>query len=299
MNALWGKAIPPGLIGESWEISPHSNGLSHVAEGPMAGKSLPDLMAEHAPALVGPAMARKYGQNFPILIKLIDVNARASLQVHPDDVCAMRLEKYPMGKTEAWFIISAQPNADCYLGFKPGVNRETFLAALSSGRIQTLLRAESVSPHDCFLVPAGMAHACGNGIMLLEIQQCCDLTYRVYDWDRSDEQGRRRALHIDQVLAAIDFAIQPRRTRPHGPANHPNPLLSCAYFDLLTLTLNRRVDLPQPLTCLMGVVIQGDARLTWEDASLALKPGDSFIIPHGIASVITSENCVIVFTVLK
>ena len=232
MSALWGKALPPGPIGESWEISPHPAGLSHVAEGPMAGKSLPDLMVECAPALVGPAMARKYGLNFPILIKLIDVNARASVQVHPDDACAMRLENYPMGKTEAWFIISAQPNADCYLGFKPGVSQETFLAALSGGRIETLLRAEPVSPQDCFLVPAGMAHACGNGIMLLEIQQCCDLTYRVYDWDRTDEQGRRRALHVDQALAAIDFASQPRKARPHGPAISrtrccPAPILTC------------------------------------------------------------------------
>ena len=227
-----GKRIPDGPVGESWEVSAHPNGVSRAADGPWAGRSLAEITAAQGPALLGAETHAKYGGEFPVLVKLIDVNALASVQVHPDDAQAQRLEGYPRGKTEAWYIIARKPSARFYLGLADGVTPEGFRAAVAGGSARELLAAPEVSEGDCLFVPPGTVHACGDGVLLLEVQQSCDITYRVYDWDRVDEKGARRELHVEKALQVIDWSARPSVLRPEQREDALNPILSCSQFDM-------------------------------------------------------------------
>ena len=171
------KNIPDGPVGESWEVSAHPNGLSRVAGGPFAGLSLAELAKQSGAALLGDGVFARYGGEFPVLVKLIDVNSLASVQVHPDDEQASRLEGFSRGKTEAWYIIDRAPSARFFLGLAPGVTPDSFMAALAAGKARELLASPEVAAGDCLLVPPGTIHACGEGVLLLEVQQSCDITY--------------------------------------------------------------------------------------------------------------------------
>ena len=216
-----GKTIPDGPVGESWEISAHPNGVCRVSGGPLDGTPLDELVRRAGADLLGARAAKKYGDSFPLLVKLVDANALASVQVHPNDEQARRLESYPWGKTEAWYIIHRAPDARFHIGLAPDVTPATFREALESGGASQLLASSDAKPGDCILVPPGTVHAVGQGVLFLEIQQSSDITYRVYDWDRKDEQGRPRELHIDKAMQVIDFAARPRDL-PRSPAGRRN-----------------------------------------------------------------------------
>jgi len=301
MEKELGKKIPPGTVAEAWEVSAHPNGVCTVASGVHAGKGLDRLVQEQGPALLGVDVHRRHQGQFPVLIKLIDVNALASVQVHPDDAGAMRLEGWPRGKTEAWYILSRAPQARFSLGLVPGVTPDSFRNALEGGRAQDLLAAPQVRPGDCLYVPPGTVHAAGNGVLLLEVQQSSDITYRVYDWDRVDDKGQRRELHVDKALQVIDFSAQSQVFRAKARADSLNPILSCPHFEMAEARVASRLALPAAPACSAGTVVQGAVTLEGGGERLGLRTGDSFIVPAGQQVQLTTagaDPAVIVMTFL-
>ena len=277
-----GKKIPDGPVGESWEVSGHPNGVSRVAGGPLDGTPLDELVLKAGADLLGPRTHRKYGDAFPILVKLIDVNSLASVQVHPNDEQAQRLEGYRWGKTEAWYIIDRAPDARFHIGLIPGVTAESFREALEAGTARELLDSPVVKPGDCILVPPGTVHAAGQGVLLLEIQQSSDITYRVYDWDRRDDEGKARELHVEKAMQVIDFPARPRIFHADHRVDALGRILSGGMFEIFEARVATGIDLPSRSSCSTGTVVEGEMRLVTEDSRIELHCGDSFVIPAGI-----------------
>ena len=202
LERLYHKPLPPGVpIGESWEISDRPGDVSVIANGTLAGKDLRWLMENHAADLLGEA--RPQGGRFPLLIKILDAQDKLSLQVHPPPAKAAELGGEP--KTEMWYVAEAAPGAELYVGLKRGVTRAEFEQRIKAGTVAECFHRVSVRPGDAMFLPSGRVHALGAGLIIFEIQQNSDTTYRVFDWNRLGLDGKPRELHIPQSLASIDF----------------------------------------------------------------------------------------------
>ena len=226
-----GRALPPGRTAESWEISDHPHGPTPVRAGEHAGRSLAELQRELGADLVGQrsAAALERGR-FPLLVKLLDANEWLSVQVHPDDAYALRHHRGERGKTEMWVVLHAEPGAELVYGLRPGAGRREVARAAAEGELEPLLRRVPARAGDVFFVPAGTIHALGPGLLLAEIQQASDLTFRLFDWGRRDAD---RPLHLEQALAVADLhgsggAVAPRR-RPEGRIE-VEELVRCPHF---------------------------------------------------------------------
>ncbi len=276
-----GKKTPEGLVGESWEVSAHPNGVSRVSGGPLDGTPLDELVRRAGADLLGSRAFKEYGDSFPLLVKLVDVSSMASVQVHPNDEQAQHLEGYRWGKTEAWYIIDRAPDARFHIGLVPEVTPASLADALESGSAKSLLATSEARPGDCILVPPGTVHAVGQGVLFLEIQQSSDITYRVYDWDRRDERGQARELHIEKALQVIDFDARPRVFRADRRDDTLGRILAGRQFEIFEARVAAGVDLPARALCAAGTVVEGDLRLLCGDASIDLRCGDSFVIPAG------------------
>ena len=207
LSELFGKALPAGLsIGESWELSDLPHGQSIVANGPLAGRTLRTLMEKFGPEITGKA---DFIGPFPLLIKLLDAEDVLSVQVHPDAEACRKMGKGEP-KTECWYIVAAQPGAAIYKGLNPGVTRQTFEQAVRNGTCADLLNRVPVEVGQCHFLPSGMCHAIGEGLVIAEIQQPSDTTYRVFDWNRTDAKtGLPRQLHLDEAIESIHFDNAP------------------------------------------------------------------------------------------
>ena len=220
LEKVWGGrnlATTPGfelpaemLVGETWEVVDREDENSVAAVGAAKGRSLSELMAENARAILGDSSPNSKGR-FPLLVKYIDASQSLSIQVHPDDNSARRLGNGAEGKTEAWFILAAEPGAAIYSGLKPGVTREQFELEANAGAVEELLVKWEVQAGDCVTLPGGTIHAIGAGVTLLEVQQNSDTTYRVWDWGRLGLDGKPRDTHLSEALEVMAFGI---RTRP-------------------------------------------------------------------------------------
>jgi mannose-6-phosphate isomerase len=204
---LFDKALPADTpIGESWELADLTNGQSVVANGPLKGQTLRSLMEQYGPEITGKS---DFSGPFPLLIKLLDAEDVLSVQVHPD---AQTCRKMGTGepKTECWYIVAARPGAVIYKGLKPGTTRQAFELAVRSGTCAGLLNRVPVEVGQCHFLPSGLCHAIGEGLVIAEIQQPSDTTYRVFDWNRTDAKtGKPRQLHIDQALESMHFDDAP------------------------------------------------------------------------------------------
>lgn len=202
LETLYGKPLPPGkIIGESWEISDRADANSVVTNGPLAGRTLADLMATHREAIMG--RARSPDGRFPLLIKLLDAQDNLSLQVHPPQHLAADLGG--CAKTEMWYVSAAEPDALLYAGLRHGVTREQFAEKTRNGTVAECFHQLPVREGDSLFLPSGRVHALGKGLVIFEIQQNSDTTYRVFDWNRVDASGKPRQLHVDESLKCIDF----------------------------------------------------------------------------------------------
>src|SRR4051794_25278226 len=214
-----GKPIGDGQhYAESWEVVDHGADQSRVADGPLVGKTLHELVTQEGPAVFG----RHYPRDqFPLLLKFLDCNQTLSVQVHPNDEQAANLTPPDLGKTEAWVVLAAEPGSKIYAGLKPNVDRQTLEHELTRGNCQVCLHEFEPRVGDCVLIEAGTVHALGAGLLIAEIQQASDTTYRLFDWNRVDRDGKPRQLHIEQALDVTDFtrgpvnAIAPRSTDDH------------------------------------------------------------------------------------
>ena len=223
LETVFGKALPPGKkIGESWELADLPHDKTTIANGPFQGRILADVVQEHPEEITG---ARDFPKPFPLLIKLLDAREVLSVQVHPDPQTCRRMGRGEP-KTECWYIIDAEPGAVIYKGFKAPITREQFVQAVEDGATADLLAKVPVEPGQCHFLPAGTAHAIGGGLLIAEIQTPSDTTYRVYDWDRIDDAGNPRQLHIEEALESIHFDV----TADRLPVATIGRLVDCEHF---------------------------------------------------------------------
>jgi mannose-6-phosphate isomerase len=233
----FGRHLPAGeTFAESWELVDHGKDQSVVREGALAGKTLGELVREQGLELMG----RHTGLHaFPLLFKLLDAKQDLSVQVHPDDARAATLTPPDRGKTEAWFVVNAEPGSRIYAGLRDGVTTDDLREAIRGGTLDACLHAFEATPGDCIFIPAGTVHAIGAGLMIAEIQQSSDVTYRLFDWNRVGPDGLPRELHVDAGLEAVTQfePVMPRRADAFGiESARLSPLVHCDYFGLDLLT---------------------------------------------------------------
>ena len=236
LERLFAKELPPEkCIGEAFELSAYKAHESCVAAGPLAGRDLRGLLAEYRQALVGAAVWERYGAAFPLLIKLLDPQQDLSIQVHPDDVYAQRNSLGPFGKMEAWFILDATDGRIAY-GLKPGTEPQDLVQALAADSVEEVVNFCSVQRGDVVFVPPGTVHALCRGVIIYEVQQASDLTFRLFDYNRLGLDGKPRQLHIEQSLEVIDFAAKPLKPVPWwqlpGVGQAGGMLVDTPYFQL-------------------------------------------------------------------
>jgi mannose-6-phosphate isomerase len=279
-----GLAQAPAQLAESWQVYAQNQ----VATGPLAGQTLAELVREHGADLVGTISFARYGADFPLLAKFIDAADHLSIQVHPDDTYAHSVEAATgfHGKTEAWYILHAEPGAELYHGLTHDSNRAEFAAGIADGSILKLLRSVAVAPGDTIFVPAGTVHAINAGIMLFEIQQTSDLTYRVYDYDRRDAQGNPRELHIEKSLDVIDYHAASQAQVPAiALGNGQELLVTCPYFRMERWDLAKPLEhTTDPSSFVILTVIEGTARFTSPHGELHLARGESVVLPANLGS---------------
>ncbi len=230
LRDMLGKDTRSDHCGESWEISAVQDNLSVVSNGFLAGNNLMDICEVYMGDLMGDHVYEQYGVEFPLLLKFIDATKKLSVQVHPNDELAVK-RHHARGKTEMWYVIYAEKGARIITGFNKKIRRKEYLQHLENKTLGDILHFEEAFPDDVFYTPAGRVHAIGAGILLAEIQQTSDVTYRIYDWDRLDERGRSRELHTDLALDAIDYSkVACGKTAWEKNLNRTNPLLDRPYF---------------------------------------------------------------------
>ena len=227
--------------GESWEISGVEGDISVAENGFLAGNSLQELAEIYMGDLLGDGIYERFGVEFPILIKFIDAADVLSVQVHPDDVMARERHK-TYGKTEMWYIVESD-KGQLIAGFNRKLDQEQYLQHMNGGSLKEILNYEAVAPGDIYFMPAGRVHAIGAGVLLAEIQQTSDVTYRIYDWDRSDEQGKSRELHTDLALDAIDFSFHTQYKTPYTALqNSTVSAVDSPFFTTSVIQLDRPVE---------------------------------------------------------
>jgi mannose-6-phosphate isomerase len=247
LGTLLGKPIgDEGDYAESWEIADCGDDQTTVVGGLYQGWTLHRLVETHGLALLG---LQSTADHFPLLIKFLDAHDRLSVQVHPNDEQARRLGRGPRGKTESWLVLFAEPHSRLYTGLKPGVNRKAFVQSLAAGRIEECLHSYEVRPGDCVFVPAGTVHTIGENVVLAEIQQASDVTFRIDDWGRLGADGQPRSLHREEALECIDFErgpVDPVVPRVHVEGDRrTEDLVSSPFFELRRHTLSSAWRLPE------------------------------------------------------
>jgi len=266
---------------ESWEVCDLGVQQSLVAAGPLAGRSLAQLVAEFGKELLGKHCSLK---QFPLLLKFLDAKQSLSVQVHPDDAYAGKLDPPQLGKTECWVVLEAEPDSKIYAGLKPGVDRTTLEAAISDGRCQDCLNETRPSLGDCYFLPAGTAHALGAGLLVAEIQQSSGVTYRLFDWNRLGPDGRPRPLHIEQALDVIDFnrgPVVPQRPQPTNGSDRSR-LVECEYFGVERWDFDTPQSIGGDDRCHILCVIEGSVRVEGDPADLPLAKGGTMLLPAAL-----------------
>lgn len=266
--------------GESWEISGVEGDISVVENGYLAGNSLQELAEVYMGDLLGDRIYEKFGLEFPLLIKFIDASDVLSVQVHPDDRLAKeRHNSY--GKTEMWYIIESD-QGELIAGFNRELDREYYLKSVREGKLKEILNHEAVSAGDVYYMPAGRVHAIGAGVLLAEIQQTSDVTYRIYDWDRTDEQGNPRELHTDLAVDAIDFDFHSSYKTPYqGLLNNTVSVVDSPYFSTSVIQLDQPVEKDYNLidSFVIYICVEGAAGITYPGGAESLKKGETVLIP--------------------
>jgi mannose-6-phosphate isomerase len=291
-SMLWGgQQLPEYLrcsapsndpIGEAWVLSDVEGNISTVTNGSLSGKTLREVIAENPHGVFGKQVPAD--GKFPLLLKFIDAKKELSVQVHPNDEQAIRLKgRGQRGKTEAWVILSADPaTSRLYAGFQPGTTAETFRTAMSNGTVPSTLAAFTPKPGDCLFLEAGTVHAIGADILLFEVQQTSDITYRLYDWDRVDAKtGQPRELHIDAGLECSDFARGP--VKPVVPAQTGDraSFVRCEYFRLDQMSLSQPQMVGAVGACEVVVCVGGRGRI----GSEVVQTGDVLLLPAALGEV--------------
>jgi len=274
-------------IGESWELSAVADNQSIISNGFLAGNNIEELIEVYMGDITGDSIYEKFGNEFPLLIKFIEAQEDLSVQVHPNnDLAKKRHNAY--GKTEMWYILESKPGSKIYTGFKDGVTREIYKEAVRSGRIEELMNVENVNAGDTFFTPAGRVHAIGAGIVLVEIQQTSDITYRIYDWNRKSTGKEKRELHTDMALDAIDFNQSgTNKIRLEQVLNKTENLVSCEFFDTNIISFNNAIDKEYYFndSFVVYICLEGEFSIGWDGNSEKVTKGETVLLPAMIKEV--------------
>ena len=282
------KPFNPNPVGESWEISAIADNQSVVSNGFLAGNNIEELIEVYMGDITGDGIFEKYGNEFPLLIKIIEARQDLSIQVHPGDSLAKERHK-AYGKTEMWFILEADAGARIFTGFKEGVTKEMYEEAVKNGTLAELLNIENPQPGDTFFTPAGRIHAIGAGTVLAEIQQTSDITYRIFDWNRKSTGSEIRELHTELALDAIDFGASGKnKIRIEADLNKSVNLVSCEYFntDLLWLSKAVRKEYFNIDSFVIYICTEGEFLIKWDDSTEMVSKGETVLLPAMIKEVI-------------
>ena len=295
-TVIWGghqlqpyKGLEPtdDPIGESWEVSAVPSSTSIISNGPLAGRDLVSVINEHPKAILGRAVNEKYKGQLPLLVKFIDAQRDLSIQVHPNDEMAQR-EHGKMGKSEMWYVIKATPGAHLYAGFKQHIDAEEYCRRIADGTITEVLADHRVKAGDVFYLPAGRVHAICGGILLAEVQQSSDVTYRIYDYNRPGLDGKPRELHTELAAQALDYEVE-RNYRTDYPQldNRAVLIVDSPYFSVRVLEFNDRFhrNLLKYDSFIITMCVEGDCTLRIRSTGdeVLLKEGHSALIPAAIA----------------
>ncbi|MBP2075956.1 mannose-6-phosphate isomerase, class I [Oceanobacillus polygoni] len=281
LNTQFNYDIPYEHTGEAWVVSAHPNGPSIIENGPLKGKTLADAWLEHGELF----NKRKDNDDaYPLLVKILDAADDLSVQVHPNDQFAQEVENVPYGKTECWYVLNAEEGAELVLGHH-ATSREELEGMIDRGEWDQLLRRVSVKAGDFVYVPSGTIHAIGKGIVILEIQQSSDITYRVYDYDRTDAAGNKRELHLErakQVTTVPHQDAKVEQTENVVDDLTVKKLVEEKYFSVYHWELNGNASLTMDKDFLQVSVIAGQAKLTLNGQDFEIEKGSHFVIPHHI-----------------
>lgn len=288
------KKLAKGNIGESWEISGVSNDVSEIANGQLKGKLLSWLLEFYKEKLVGEKVYEKYENSFPLLFKFIDAREDLSVQVHPDDALAKERHN-SFGKTELWYILEVEKNARLILGFNERVkNKKQYLELLSNTEFTEVLNSIPVQKGDVFMLKPGTVHAIGAGILLAEIQQSSDITYRIYDWDRTGSNGEIRQLHTDMALDAIDFGNIEAKQEYVDALNTPVSIGETPFFSVnkLTLAQNYTRSLGDISSFVVYMCLEGAAVIESNGFIEEIEKGETILIPAQLTEIKFITNSV-------
>jgi mannose-6-phosphate isomerase len=280
-------------LGESWEISTVPNDVSVVSNGSLQGESLQILLEKHTSDFLGKKNYKRFGNEFPLLIKFIDAKEDLSIQLHPDDALA-KARHNSFGKTEMWYVMQADNDANLIVGFNQKMNKETYLKHLEEKTLTKILNFDKVKEGDTYFIESGRVHAIGAGVLLAEIQQTSDVTYRVYDWDRKDDQGNERELHNDIAIDAFKFDMKDDfRVDYNMQSNVSNEMVSCPFFTTNFLELDSDQEKENDKdSFLIYMCVDGEVEVLTETTSEIISKGETILIPAAIENFKLKTNSV-------
>lgn len=290
LKSYLNKPISSEITGESWEISTVPNDVSVVSNGALKGKNINELIELFSKDFLGESVIARFGNEFPLLFKFIDAKEDLSIQLHPNDFLAKKRHN-SFGKTEMWYVMQADPNSRLVVGFKKNTTKQEYLNHLENKTLVSILNEVSVKKGDVFFLETGTIHAIGAGVVIAEIQQTSDVTYRIYDWDRVDVNGNSRELHTDLALDAITFEKTNSKINFQTLKNTSNEVVDCAYFKTSIIPLDgtynwyKKQDAFTVLMC-----TEGKLDLFFEEECFILQAGNTILIPAVIDNLIFKGN---------
>jgi len=277
-----GKNIPTQTTGESWELSTVQDNVSVVKQGEYAGKPLTDLLEQFPNEVLGTKVHEKFGTQFPLLFKFLDAKEDLSIQVHPNDELAKKRHN-SFGKTEMWYVMQADQGSRIIVGFKHKSSPDEYLDKLKNKQLIDILNEQPVQKGDVYFLETGTIHAIGAGIVIAEIQQTSDITYRIYDWDRVDAEGKSRQLHVEEALDAMNYNTTDTKKEYTKDVNKSNTTVDCPYFTTNYLPLEGSAEVAKDGSSFtVYICTEGDFTATVEGESYSFKKGDTILLPAAI-----------------
>lgn len=298
-----GKILPKGKIAESWEVSCQEDGMSTISNGIFKGQRLLDLIKETGNLVIGSALIHNGKVEFPLLFKLIDANRPLSVQVHPNDKYAYIFENKSSGKHEAWYIVSAKPGARIAYSVIPGINKSVFIKAIKDNKVASCLHYLNVLPGDIIDISPGVLHSIGAGIVLAEIQQNSNITYRVFDFDRTDRKGLKRPLHLKKALDVLNFDTDRKKAKFRGLSvklegdSTQTYTIANKYFSVELLKIDGEVA-QETNGCRFYIyyMLEGKAVLQHQNGFTSFEKGESVLIPASMGKFSLSGQCKVLKT---
>ncbi|MFH6963190.1 type I phosphomannose isomerase catalytic subunit [Flavobacterium plurextorum] len=286
LKTVLNKPITSKITGESWELSTVEGDVSIVSNGELKGKSLMELIAETPNELLGTRVHERFGKQFPLLFKYLDAREDLSIQVHPNDKLAKERHN-SFGKTEMWYVMQADADSRIIVGFKEDSSKEEYLKHLQDNTLVTILDDVKAKAGDVFFLETGTVHAIGAGLVVAEIQQTSDITYRLYDFDRVDAQGNKRELHVDLALDAINYNKVNTQKKYDSKTNTSNVVVDCPYFTTNFIPLESNTEISKSgETFTVYMCIEGSFEIEYDNFKHTYIKGDTVLIPAAIRTFV-------------